>query len=252
MTGRFMSLRSYLVPLGIAFLAGAWIQLAAQSTPAPPLKIPLAACASSDSTVLLSGGVARSPGHNGSVGKADFALRDKTTNADLWKAQYLGEAMCFGFNAARKVYVIGVHKQHGIGARITDVRYLQESDRKVTASAFDRKELEAFAAVPSPDLRYIAFIAMDNNDTALFVLDTLKDTLKKIGKAPLPPPLTSTERAYVKAHPETLEEGPWEWMGPLRDVPQDDVLHVTYGEDTPFERAHKREGLTVPLGADSK
>jgi hypothetical protein len=218
---------------------------------APQQTIPLKVCASGASTLLLSGGISRSHHHNGDQGKVDFILEDKASGAVLWKDRYVGEGLCLGFNAVRRNYVIGIRKEHGIGVRLTDVRYLEESEHKIRNSAFNKRHIEAFSAVPSPDLHYIAFIGMEGNDISLFVLDTEKDALKRVGKAPLPPPFTPEERSYVKAHPDVLQEGPWGWMGAFRDgymqldpgiveFEDNDVLRVRYGADTPYERSPQR------------
>jgi hypothetical protein len=222
-------------------------------------KIPLVVCASSTSTLLRSGGTSRSTRHNGNDGEARFVLENKSTGSVLWKDEYVGEGICFGFNSARHIYVVGSRREHGIGVRVTNVRYIDEEARRSRISALNMRKIEAFAAVTSPTLHYVALIAMEGSDVSLLVLDVERDVLLKLGKAPLPPPLTAWERTYVRDHPEVLE-GTWDWMASFRDsyIELDpkivqfegkDVLKVSYGADTAYERAQKRDVVKWDLGA---
>jgi hypothetical protein len=250
-----------LFPLCISLCASQATKRNAEIYPldASQRKIPLAVCASSTSTLLRSGGISRSTRHNGNDGEAHFVLENKVTGTVLWKDEYVGEGICFGFNSARHTYVVGSRREHGIGVRLTNVRYIDEEVRRSRISAFNMRNIEAFAAVTSPTMHYVAFIALEGNDTSLFVIDVEKDVLTKLGRAPLPPPLTAGESAYVKEHPEVLE-GPWGWMASFRDsyieldpgIVQfecNDVVKVSYGADTAYERAKKRDVVKWYLGA---
>jgi len=221
-------------------------------------KIPLTGCASGATTVLRCGGLSRSKRHKGNSGEAHFVLESKSSGAVLWKDEYVGEGICLGYNPGLGIYVIGSRRQQGIGVRLTDVRYVLEKERASRASAFDKQELEAFAAVASPGLRYIALIAISGNDIALFVLDVKDDRITRTGKAPLPPPLDAGERAYVKAHPEALDESKWDWMASFRDgymrmdpgiieFEDESLLRIRYGADTPYARSPQRETVSVTL-----
>jgi len=139
-------------------------------------RIPLTVCPSGISTLLWSGGISRSARHNGNDGEAHFVLKDKVNSSVLWKDEYVGQGICFGFNHARRIYVLGTRREQGIGVRLTDLRYIEEAARRSQLSAFDRKKIEAFVAVPSPGLRYLALIAMEDNEFSLFVLDVEKET----------------------------------------------------------------------------
>lgn len=172
----------------------------------------------------------------------------------------MGEGICFGFNTRKRQYVAGIRKEHGIGARLTSVWYVEEIANLTRTSAFNKSRLEAFSAVVGSDLHYIAFIALEGNDTALFVLDTENDSIRRLGKAPLPPPLTPKEQEYANEHPGTLE-GPWDWMASFRDgymdldpgivVFQDShLLKVSYGDDSAAGRAPQRKVITYDLGRD--
>lgn len=221
--------------------------------------IPLTTCATGSTTTLQCGRLSRSKRHNGNQGEAHFALLDRKSGAVLWKDEYVGEGVSLGYSTARRMYVVGSTREHGAGIRLRDLRYLDEATHRARISALNREEIEALSAVSSPDLRYIALVALKGNDVSVFALDTLRDRIRMLGKAPLPPPLTEEERAYVKDHPNVLEEGPWGWMESLRDsyIPMDagivefegnDVLKVSYGADTPLGRAPNREIKKWRLG----
>lgn len=215
-------------------------------------------CPTGTETVLELDGLSRSLRHNGNDGEAHLVLRDKKTRKVLWSGTYVGEGICLGFNPHIRRYIFGIRQEHGIGSRLVETYYVGEIDRKAQASAFTKGAIEAFAAVPGPDRHYVAFIALEGNDTSLFVLDVEKDSLRKLGKAPLPPPLTPTERDYVKQHPDVLE-GPWEWMASFRDGYMEldpgivtfrgpATLDVSYGSDTARGRAAERTVATYDLG----
>ena len=229
--------------------------------PAPPAALPpgapVAQCSSGASTSLQLGGRFRSPHHNGNDGEAHFVLEAKDTASVFWKGQLAGEGVCFGFNVLRRAHVVGLRKQHGIGARLTRMFYINEVRPGIRASAFNKNGIEAFAAVPSSDLNYVALIAIDRNETSLFVLDIQKNRLRKLGKAPLPPPLTNQEREFAHQHPDRFG-GRWEWMAPFRDsyMALDPsivefqgaaLLQVSYGADTADQRARQRDVVTWDL-----
>lgn len=168
------------------------------------------------------------------------------------------KGFAWGYNPENKVYVLGVRRQQGIGVRVTDVRYVDEVTHRSRVSSFDRLDLEAFSAVQSPGTSYIAFIAIEGNDIALYVLNTGRDTIQKVGKAPLPPPLAQNERAYFNAHPEVLDPKQWNWMASFRDgymeldpgiveFEDNSSLRVSYGADTPYARAKERQIISIPL-----
>lgn len=223
--------------------------------------IPAAVCSTDDTTELELSGVSRSLRHNGNDGEARFVLRSRQSRQTvLWSSVYVGEGVCLGFNPNTRRFLIGIVKEHGIGARLTQIVYLDAATRKVATSAFDKSGIEAFAAVPGPGGRFVALIGIKENDTALYVLDTEKDAIRKLGKAPLPPPLNQQERDTVKQHPE-FKEGTWGWLSSFRDgyvqldarivVFRDaERLQVSYGDDTAYSRDGHRTVTIFDLAPD--
>jgi hypothetical protein len=63
------------------------------------------------------------------------------------------------------------------------VGYLAEDSDTIEASAFTRDRFHAYAALPSADGRFVAFIG-GRDDVSLYVLDTTRDTIRKLGPAP--------------------------------------------------------------------
>jgi hypothetical protein len=219
--------------------------------------LPLTLCSRGTSSLLKLGGVSRSMHHNKNQGEAHFVLVEKNSGSVLWKDEFSGEGICLGFNVRKRVYLIGIRKEHGIGTRLTRLLYIDEDKHVNQESIFNTREIEAFAAIPGPDLHYVALIAIDHNETSLFVLNVQKDSLKILGKAPLPPPLTQKERQFVKEHPDILEE-PWEWMASFRDgymeldpgiivFQENTLLRVSYGVDTGYDRAGHRNIMAWDL-----
>ena len=224
--------------------------------------IPPAVCSTGTDTVLELGGLSRSLHHDGNDGEAHLVLLNRRTGKVLWSDTYVGEGICLGFNPRIRKYILGIRKQHGIGSRLVQVLYVGEIAGTVQVSAFTKRAIEAFAAVPGPDHHFVAFIGLEGNDTSLFALDVEKDSLRKLGDAPAPPPLTPTEREYVKIHPDVLE-GPWEWMASFRDgymgldpgivtFRGPETLDVSYGNDTAWARSGQRHVTTYDLGTPQK
>lgn len=222
--------------------------------------LPTLVCSTGTSTVLELSGVTRSVRHDGAHGRALFTLKDRNDGRLLWKNELVGEGVCFGFNSHKRIHIIGARREHGIGVRLAELRYVDEVARADRSSVFDKRRLEAFAAVPGPGLRHLALIAFDRDDVALLVLDVESDTIRKLGRAPLPPPLTATERKFVTEHPEVLE-GKWGWMASFRDgfmeldpgivvFEGDARLRVSYGDDTPYERRQERDAVVWDVGRE--
>lgn len=217
----------------------------------------LTLCSTGVSTLLKFEGTPRAPHHNGDQGKAHFILAHKESSTTLWEETLPGEGVCFGYNLRRRAHLIGIQKEHGIGVRITDLYYIDEVKAKRSPSLLKQAKLEAFVALPGPELRFIALIALEGNDTFLYALDVEKSLIRKLGKAPLPPPLTAQERDGAKAHPES-EAAPWEWMASYRDsqieldpgimvFKNPSTLEVSYGNDSAEHRASNREVVVWDL-----
>lgn len=198
--------------------------------------------------MILSPGSGR---HNGNPGKTSFILEERSSGKVLWQAQYEGIGVCYGFNPLQKIFIFGLLKENGIGVRLTELYYLNEAKAEVRKSSFSAAALEAFAGVTDVHHSFLAFIAIEKNDVGLYLLDVAHDRIRKLGTAPLPPPLSKEEQSYALRDPESFQ-GKWEWMSSLRDGyrPLDpgilyfegnNTLVATYGNDTREKRATQRK-----------
>ena len=94
--------------------------------------------------------------------------------------------------------------------------------------------------VTSPGGRYLVFIGGPNTTGTLYVLDIERDVIEELGPGPAPPP-----NALVR---DTCKDEPFEWgtcwgdgyvemdLGIIR-FKSEDVLEVSYGDDSPDGRA---------------
>ncbi|MES1207513.1 MAG: hypothetical protein ABUS79_16375, partial [Pseudomonadota bacterium] len=92
----------------------------------------------------------------------------------------------------------------------------------------------------SPDGHYVAFVGGIGGVDGVYVLDTSRDTIRRLGPAPAPPPVHGFE-----------SDEPFDWGTGWADgygaiepsvlrFEAPDVLVATYGRDTPKARAKKR------------
>lgn len=174
-----------------------------------------------------------------SIGRTKITLRSEPQGDVLLTEELEGNWFCFGFNTTSRAYIIGGIRQVGAWLPLASILYVNEDDRSVKRSSFVRRDHIALSATASPSVRYIVFI----DPEGLSVLDTKRDTIKKLGKAPLPPP---SEFAA-----DSCEGQDFEWGGCGNDgyveldagilrFLSDNELEVSYGKDGPKTRAKKR------------
>lgn len=177
-----------------------------------------------------------------SIGKTRFVLQSEPQGEALLTSEFEGWWSCFGYNAKTHVYVIGGVFQRGAWLPLGSIEYLAE-DGSFKPSAFDRQDYIALSAVTSPAGRYIVFIGGGERSDDLYVLDTERDVIKKLGRAPSPPPNAEAS--------DTCWNDPFEWgscwvdgyremdAGIIRFTSETE-LEVSYGKDGPTQRAKKR------------
>ena len=183
------------------------------------------------------------PQHDQSIGRTKFVLRSEPDGGTISSQELEGQWFCFGYSTGTHAYVIGGIDQKGTWLPLRSIQYLAEDGSSFKSSAFDRLDYIALAAVTSPSGRYIVFIGGRIGIDGLFVLDTERDTVKKLGQAPSPPP-----SSYAA---DSCEGQTFEWggcgtdgyvemdEGILRFV-SDHELEASYGKDKPTKRAKKR------------
>jgi len=191
------------------------------------------------------------PRHGQTVGQTKFVLCSEPGGEELLSKVYEGNWFCIGFNRNTKTYVVGGILERGAWLPLGSIQYLREDGSTFEPSAFDRLGYLAMTVVTSPSGRYIVFIGGQNTTGTLYVLDIERDVVKELGPAPAPPP-------NVLAR-DTCNGEPFEWgtcwgdgyveMDPgIIRFKSEDVLEVSYGDDSPPARAKIRRVRRFKLG----
>lgn len=183
------------------------------------------------------------PRHGQTIGQTRLVLRSELGGEILLSKEYEGNWFCIGFNRNIKTYVVGGIFELGAWLPLGSIQYLHEDGSLFEPSAFDRFGYLAMTVVTSHSCRYIVFIGGQKTAGTLYVLDIERDVVKELGPAPAPPP-NALARDICKGEP-------FEWgtcwgdryvemdVGIISFKP-DDVLEVSYGDDSLRARAKKR------------
>ena len=182
--------------------------------------------------------------HDQSIGQTKLVLCSVPGDKELLSKVYEGNWFCICFNKNTKTYVVGDISEIGAWLPLRSIQYLRENGSSFETSAFDRLGYLAMTMVTSPSGRYIAFIGGQDTTGTLYVLDIKRDVIKKLSPAPTPPPNESTRAICSK-------DEPFEWgtcwgdgyveMDPgIICFKSEDVLEVSYGDDSPSARAKIR------------
>ncbi len=185
------------------------------------------------------------PRHGQTLGQTRFVLYAEPGGEELLSKVYEGNWFCISFNRNTKTYVVGGILERGALLPLESIQYLREDRTFFEPSAFDRLGFHAMTTAASPGGRYIVFIGGQNTIGALYVLDIERDVVRKLGRAPAPPPQSD---AFAK---DACKDEPFEWgtcwgdgyveMDPgIIRFTAEDVLEVSYGDDSPEGRAKKR------------
>ncbi len=178
-----------------------------------------------------------------SIGRTKFVLHSEPHGEILSSTEFDGRWFCFGYNAKTHCYIIGGIFQKGAWLPLGSIQYFAEDGSSFKPSAFDRSGYIALSAATSPSGRYLVFIGGIDSSDGLYVLDTKRDVIKKLGRAPSPPP-----DALVS---DICQGEPFEWGGCCADgylemdssilrFKSESELEVSYGKDGPSARAKKR------------
>jgi hypothetical protein len=93
--------------------------------------------------------------------------------------------VCLAFSKKRG-HLVGSRAVMDGALVLRTIGYLAEDATVIEASAFTRERFHAYAALPSRDGRWVAFVG-GRDGLALYVLDTTRDRIRKLGPAPAPP-----------------------------------------------------------------
>lgn len=212
---------------------------------------PFTHCADGTVTSLwISRSYPELPRHDGPMGETRFEVRERTTGTVRGQVKQPGLGSCLGFAPAVDAFVISSEFELGSVVPIAAIQLVRQ-DATVSDTNFTGN-FSAFAQVTSATRRFIAFVGQRDSTglCALWLLDVVRNTVKRLGKAPAPPP-----------QPEAplLREWTWESAEIGRPVELEpsvlrfdgEVLHVTFGKDTSRARASKRTEQLYRLDARS-
>lgn len=183
------------------------------------------------------------PHHGQTIGQSRLVLRSEPKGEVLLSKEYEGNWFCIGFDRNIKTYVVGGIFERGAWLPVGSIQYLREDVNLLEPSAFDRSGYLAMAVLASRSGRYIVFIGGQGTAGTLYVLDIERDVVKELGPAPAPPPNALT-RDICKGEP--FEWGTcWgdryvEMDAGIISFKSEDVLDVSYGDDSARARAKKR------------
>lgn len=181
--------------------------------------------------------------HDQSIGRDKLILRSSSgpDQRELFSAVFDdGRWICLAFNSDAGRYVVGGIGAVGAWLPLRSVSYLSERTRKLEVSRFTRKKYLALASVTGPDGHYVAFVGGVDGVDGVYVLDTTRDTIRRLGPAPSPPPVEN----FDSDEPFDWGTG---WADGYRAIEASvlrfeapNVVVATYGRDTHKARAKKR------------
>jgi hypothetical protein len=157
--------------------------------------------------------------------------------------------VCFGFNVKTKEHAIGLIRQNGAVLLLSGLVFINE-DKPIRSEVLEIGQ--AFAAQMALDGKFLVFIGnYQDKGLGLFVVNMETRAIKRLGDAPMPPPLSKDEN-----RDEPLEM--WGWGMMWRDNYMDmdpgiisidgqGILKVSYGNDTAELRSKKRKIETWDL-----
>ncbi len=167
---------------------------------------------------------------------------------------------CLGYSRTRHAFILQTLGEAGASLGVDAFEYLPEEKPAIiySKSYTHRYFADRNAIIPSPDLRFIAFVGRQiessyNHDWHLYVLDTKLDTIRFLGKAPDPPPFSKEELEAAKARiiPKSSESPNtfWGWgldstgsklESNICQFASPHVMKVSYGRDTFMHRSKNR------------
>jgi len=185
--------------------------------------------------------------HDGSYGSARVELQALGDRRQILSKEIEGTWRVLAYAPAAHAFVVGGQFEMGAWLPLDAVDYVDEATGAIRAARFAQGSWLAFAAVPGPNGRFVAFVGKwgRNADAAgrfrLQVLDVAADALYDVGPAPAPPP----DSFYAEERRRRCD-----WGDPIDGVValdegivrfvDDHTLRVSYGADSCLKRAARR------------
>jgi hypothetical protein len=191
--------------------------------------------------------------HDQSIGQTTVGLRSKSDGTSIFSEAIEGHWFCIGYNSDTKTYILGGISERGAWLTLNSIRYLRE-DGQFKPSEFDRSDYLAMTATVSPKGRYVVFIGNKSPTTGnLFVLDSVRNTIRKLGVAPGPPPQRNANAISICRGEPFIWGSCWadgfvKMDAGIIAFRSDNILIVSYGRDRPSGRAKKRQNREFRLG----
>ncbi|MCG5052892.1 MAG: hypothetical protein KA712_08025 [Myxococcales bacterium] len=181
--------------------------------------------------------------HDGPFGRSRIEMEytDGSGRARIEHEQF-GRWRLFGYVPERKSYIVGGAWEQGAFEPYGAMAYLDEATGEVKRWQ-DERTWYAFAAVPSPDLRFVALVGSLEAGYRVLLWNTISDRLFDVARAPAPPPMSARDCTLYASR-----EG-HDWGFPVDAVVEMDPgivsfsathVEVSYGRDTCRARAKRR------------
>lgn len=197
----------------------------------------------------------RHEGHD--YGKSTISLKSKTGKVLLSK-EIADNYTCLGYSTARRAYILQTLGERISYRVVVAFSYVPEVKADVfyfnSFTGVEKYVASPEGIVPGPQLRYIAFVGQDkgavDDSWRLYVLDTKRDKVILLGKAPDPPPFGADEVKLFKDQGRNVDPMDWNWMmmqscSELEPTVcrfiSANVLQVSYGRDSWRRRSKKRQ-----------
>ncbi len=192
--------------------------------------------------------------HDGSYGSARVELEALSDRRQILTRELEGTWRVLAYAPAARAFVLGGQFEVGAWLPLDAVSYVDEATGAIRPARFAQGSWVAFAVVPGPTGRFIAFVgkwgshATEGGRFRVQVLDTAGDALYDVGAAPAPPP----DAFYA-------EEGRrrCDWGDPVDGVVEMDAgivrfvdertLRISMGADSCVKRATRRREQTWDL-----
>lgn len=205
----------------------------------------------------------RHEGHD--WGKSSISLRSKTGKVLLSK-EIADNYTCLGYSTARHAYILQTLGERISYRVVVAFSYVPEVKADLfyfnSFTGVGKYVASPEGIVPGPQLRYIAFVGQHkgavDDSRRLYALDTKRDKVILVGKAPDPPPFGVDEVKRLKELGRSVDPMDWDWMmmqsysklePTICRFISTNVLQVSYGKDSWRRRSKKRQvrRYTLPL-----
>ena len=192
--------------------------------------------------------------HDGSYGSARVELETLSDRRKILSRELEGTWRVLAYAPAAHAFVLGGQFEVGVWLPLDAVSYVDEATGAIRPARVAQGSWVAFAAVPGPTGRFIAFVgkwgghATEAGRFRVQVLDTAGDALYDVGPAPAPPPdAFFAEERRRRCDWGDPVDGVVEMEAGIVRFVDDHTLRVSTGADGCLKRAIRRREQTWDL-----